>query len=140
MSQSLLGGKTLVRLLLKFSGKVVDQSITAQVILEQGVPINILSAYINQQGGEILVEIPSTHTEKIVEAFREKGVEVIIRELIEVDSEMCFDCGACVSLCPVNAIAFKEDYSVIFDGEKCIGSTCGLCVDACPARAINLVK
>jgi len=130
----------LVRVLLKFSEKVVDQPITAQVILELGVPINILSAHINQQGGEILAEIPSTYTEKIVNAFRERGVTVTIRKLIEVDRERCFDCGACLSLCPVDAIAFSEDLSVVFDEEKCLGSTCGICVDACPARAIKLIR
>lgn len=130
----------MVRLLLRFSEKVVDQPITAQVILEQGVPVNILSAHINQQGGEILAEIPSAHLDKIVKAFSEKGVTVTVRKLIEVDSEKCFDCGACLSICPVNAITFKKDLSVVFDEGKCIGSTCGLCVDACPARAIKLIR
>jgi len=130
----------LVRVLLKFSEKLVEQPITAQVILEHGVPINIISAHINSQGGEILAEIPSTHFEKVANAFREKGVTVTIPELIEVDSEKCFDCGACLSLCPVNAMAFAEDFSVVFNKEKCIGSTCGACVDACPARAIKLIK
>jgi len=130
----------LVRVLLKFSEEIVEQPITAQVILEHGVPINIISAHINSQGGEILAEIPSTHFDKVVNAFREKGVIVTIPELIEVDSEKCFECGACLSLCPVNAIAFAEDFSVVFNKEKCIGSTCGACVDACPARAIKLIK
>lgn len=130
----------MVRVLLKFSQKVVDEPITAQVILELGVPINILSAHIDQQGGEILAEIPSTYTEKIVKAFRERGVTVSISKLIDVDKELCFDCGACLSLCPVNAIAFDEDLSVGFDEEKCLGSTCGLCVNACPAMAIKLIR
>jgi len=130
----------LVRILLKFSEEIVEQPITAQVILQHGIPINIISAHIDSQGGEILAEIPSTHFEKMAKTFREKGVTVTIPELIEVDSEKCFNCGACLSLCPVNAMTSAEDFSVVFDKEKCIGSTCGTCVEACPARAIKLIQ
>lgn len=130
----------MVRVLLKFSEKLIEQPITAQVILECEIPINIISAHIDSQGGEILAEISSTVFEKVVDAFREKGVIVTIPELIEVDSEKCFHCGACFSLCPVNAIAFAEDFTVVFNGEKCIGSACSACVDACPARAIKLIE
>jgi len=130
----------LVRILLRFSEKVVEEPITAQVILKHGVPISIVAAHIDSQGGEILAEVPETHVEKVVDAFREKGVTVTVPKLIEVDSEKCFNCGACLSLCPVSAISFKEDFSVVFDENKCIGSPCGICVDACPARAIRLVE
>jgi NAD-dependent dihydropyrimidine dehydrogenase PreA subunit len=130
----------MVRILLRFSEKIVEQPVTAQVILEYGVQISIVAAHIDSEGGEILAEVPSTHVEKVVNAFREKGVIVTVPKLVEVDSEKCFDCGACFSLCPVGAIAFKEDFSVVFDEKKCIGSPCGLCVDACPARAIRLVE
>ena len=132
--------KTVVRILLRFSEKMVEQPVTAQVILEHGVPVSIVAAHIDSQGGEILAEVPFTHVEKVIDAFRKKGVTVTVPKLIEVDSEKCFDCGACFSLCPVGAIAFKEDFSVVFDEKKCIGSPCGLCVDACPARAIRLVE
>ncbi len=129
----------MVRVLLRFSKEMVDQPITSQVIIEQEAPINILSAHINQQGGEILADIPLTHAEKVIKAFREKGVTVDVRKLIEVDSEKCLDCGACVSLCPVNAITLDKSLSVVFDEDKCIGTTCRLCVDACPRRAIKVI-
>lgn len=128
----------MVRVLLKFSKEIVDQPITSQIILEQGIPINILSAHISQRGGEIIADIPSDQANKAINAFREKGVTVDVRKLIEVD-EKCVDCGACVSLCPVTAIAFDKDFSVVFDENKCIGVACGLCVDACPVRAIRLI-
>ena len=129
----------MVRILLRFSEKIVGKPITSQVILEHKIPISIVAAHINSQGGEILAEVPSTHVKKIAEAFRQKGVNVTFPKLIEKDREKCFECGACVSLCPVKAISFKDDFSVVFDLEKCIGSSCGKCVDACPARAIKLV-
>ena len=129
----------MVRVLLRFGKEIVDQPITSEIILEQGTPINILAAHINQEGGRILAEIETTNAQKVIEALRKRGVTVDVRNLIEVDDDKCTDCGACYSLCPVNAITYKEDYSVVFDGEKCLGTNCGLCTDACPTRAIRLI-
>jgi NAD-dependent dihydropyrimidine dehydrogenase PreA subunit len=129
-----------VRILLRFSEELVEQPITSQIILEHKVPINIITAYVNSKGGEVLAEIPDAALEKTVKAFREKGVIVSVPKLIEVDCEKCFSCGSCVALCPVGAISLGEDFTVNFDREKCVGSTCSACVDACPARAIKSVK
>ena len=130
----------MVRLLLRFTEQQVPQPITSKIILEYKVPIAILAAHINSKGGEILAEVPDEAQEKIVKAFRKRGVLVTVPKLIEVDEEKCFSCGSCVALCPVEAISIDKDFSVRFDKEKCVGSTCSVCVDACPARAIKSVK
>jgi NAD-dependent dihydropyrimidine dehydrogenase PreA subunit len=125
--------------MLRFSKENVDRPITSQVILEQGTPVNILSAHMNQQGGEILVDIEAANADRVIKAFRSRGVTVDVRKLVEKDDDKCIDCGACVSLCPTDALAFAEDYTVVLDEEKCNGITCGLCVDACTQRAIRLI-
>lgn len=130
----------MVRILLKFPEKLVEQPITSQIILEHKVPVNIITAHVNSKGGEVLAEVPDAELEKLVKAFRQRGVTVTLPKLIEIDSEKCFSCGACVALCPVDAITYDEDFSVNFNKEKCLGSTCSACVDACPARAIKSVK
>jgi Fe-S-cluster-containing hydrogenase component 2 len=132
--------KELDRILLRFSEENVAEPITSQVILELKIPMRIVTATINSQGGDILVEVPAIHVDKVVKAFRNKGVVVTFPKLIKVDCEKCFDCGACFSLCPVDAISFNDEYSIVFDEKTCIGSPCGLCVDACPAKAITLVE
>ena len=55
--------KCLVKVLLKFSEEVTDQPITSQVIKEKDVTINILSAHVDQQGGEMLIDIPQEEAE-----------------------------------------------------------------------------
>ncbi len=130
----------MVRVLLRFSEKIVEEPITSQIIIDLKVPINIIAATVNSKGGEVLADVPEEALEKTVKAFRKKGVTVSLPKLIEVDTEKCFSCGACVALCPVEAITVGEDSSVSFDKEKCVGSTCGACVDACPSRAIKSVK
>ncbi|MCW4009888.1 MAG: 4Fe-4S binding protein [Candidatus Bathyarchaeota archaeon] len=130
----------MVRILLKFSEQTVEQPIVSQIILDLKVPLNILTAYVNSKGGEVLAEIPDEALEKVVAAFRMRNVTVSLPKLIEVDTEKCISCGSCVALCPVEAITLDEEYSVVFDKEKCVGSTCSACVDACPARAIKSVK
>ncbi|MBT0159670.1 4Fe-4S dicluster domain-containing protein [Candidatus Bathyarchaeota archaeon A05DMB-2] len=130
----------MVRILLRFSEDIVEQPITSQIILELKVPINIITAHVNSKGGEVLAEVPDESLDKVVKAFRKRGAKVSIPKLIEVDAEKCVSCGACVTLCPVEAITIDEDASVVFNKEKCIGSTCSACVDACPSRAIKSVK
>lgn len=130
----------MVRLLLRFSEEQVPQPITSQIILEYKVPIAILVAHVNSKGGEILVEVPDEAQDKVVKAYRARGVGVSIPKLIEVDTDKCFSCGSCVALCPVEAISVQEDSTVNFNKEKCLGSTCSICVDACPARAIKSIK
>ena len=130
----------MVRILLRFSEKIVEQPIVSQIILDLKVPINIVTAHVNSKGGEVLVEVPDEALDKVVKAFRKKGVTVSLPKLIEVDTEKCISCGSCVTLCPVEAITQAEDLSIVFNKEKCVGSTCSACVDACPARAIKSVK
>ena len=130
----------MVRILLRFSEKIVEEPIISQIILELKVPINIITAHVNSKGGEVLAEVPDEALETLVREFRKRGATVSIPKLIEVDSEKCVSCGACMTLCPVEAITMDADASVVFNKEKCLGSTCSACVDACPSRAIKSVK
>jgi len=130
----------MVRILLRFSEKIVEEPIVSQIVLELKVPINIITAHVNSKGGEVLAEVPDESLDKIIKAFRKRGATVSLPKLIEVDAEKCVSCGACVALCPVEAITIDEEASIIFNKEKCVGSTCGVCVDACPVRAIKSVK
>ena len=130
----------MARILIRFNEDQVSEPIASQIIIEYKVPMAILSAHINSKGGEILAEVPDSILEKVVNAFRQRGISVTVPKLIEVDSEKCFSCGSCIALCPVEAISLTKDSTVQFDKEKCLGSTCSICVDACPARAIKSIK
>lgn len=61
---------------------------------------------------------------------------IIIKKNIAVDVPVvCTHCGACIDVCPTEAIYRKDDL-VFIDSEKCVG--CGACVDACPCDVIVL--
>jgi ferredoxin len=51
-----------------------------------------------------------------------------------VITDACTACGACASVCPVEAISEGEDKYVI-DPDAC--TDCGLCADECPFDAIE---
>jgi len=126
-----------MRIMVRFKEEMVSNPITSEVILEHGVPLNILWAKVESTGGELLLEIPDEKANEIVNSFRLRGVEVLTGRLIDVSEELCVKCGACYSLCPIDAIELR-DGDVIFNEDLCIG--CGLCVDACPTKAIKLLK
>jgi ferredoxin len=130
----------MVRILLSFSENVVEKPIISEIILELKVPINIITAHIDSKSGEVLAEVEDEVLQKVVKKFRERGATVSIPKLIEIDREECISCGACITLCPVEAITVDKEASVVFNQEKCLGSTCSACVDACPSRAIKSVK
>jgi len=50
-------------------------------------------------------------------------------------SDACVGCGACVAVCPVEALSMVDDKAVC-DGDTCVD--CGACVSECPVEAISL--
>jgi len=53
---------------------------------------------------------------------------------VKVDIEKCTGCGACVDICPVNAIKIENEKAII--SEECVD--CGACVEQCPTEALSL--
>ena len=77
----------MARILIRFNEEQVSEPIASQIIIEYKVPMAILSAHVNSKGGEILAEVPDSMQEQVVKAFRDRGVEVTVPKLIEVDSK-----------------------------------------------------
>jgi Na+-translocating ferredoxin:NAD+ oxidoreductase subunit B len=53
------------------------------------------------------------------------------------DAEACIDCGKCVLVCPMEALAWADEV-IAFNPARCIG--CGLCVGVCPTQAVVMVR
>ncbi len=123
-----------------YSHEIVESPILSTVILETGVPINILEAKITPSQGEMIIDVPVSGEElaRVLEAFRKRGIEV--REVgpaIEINRDKCILCGACVSPCPTGAIKLTGDELKIED-KLCI--RCRACVYACPVKALTITS
>jgi ferredoxin len=53
----------------------------------------------------------------------------------KVDDQKCTGCGACVDVCPVDAITLSHDKAVI---DRSVCTACGQCVEECPNEAISI--
>ncbi len=51
------------------------------------------------------------------------------------DEDQCAQCGACVDICPVDALRMEEGPPIV-DNEWCIG--CGLCATVCPTDSARM--
>jgi NAD-dependent dihydropyrimidine dehydrogenase PreA subunit len=51
----------------------------------------------------------------------------------DTDKDACTGCGACVEICPVEALRLEGDLPIV-DEAWCIG--CGVCATVCPADAV----
>ncbi len=74
-----------------------------------------------------------------IRCMRNRGVPFLAASgyAAEIDRENCSLCGACIDICPFDALALKED-SVELAWEKCLG--CGACEAMCPSGAARLVR
>ena len=128
-----------MKALLKFSPKMVNQAVITDLIKNFDVSFNILRADINSKGGKMLIEISGSQVDEGIAYIQKAGIDVSpVKRVVKKDKELCIDCGACVSLCPVKAISVDEDWAVDVNDEECIG--CKLCTYSCPTKAIKVVE
>jgi Fe-S-cluster-containing hydrogenase component 2 len=53
----------------------------------------------------------------------------------QTSEKECTQCGACLEICPVDALEMGEGAPVV-DEQWCIG--CGVCATVCPSDAISM--
>lgn len=129
------------KILLRYSMEKANQPILASIIRETGASINILRANLSTEGGEIFIGIdePDKKAEEVINLFKKNGVKVEeIKRAIRLDEEACIECGACISLCPTDALKLGEDYSIVFSEDECV--YCEACIPPCPTSALSLRK
>ncbi len=126
-----------MKLLLSFDSITVKKPIISKVTLESGALINILRASVGARKGEIIIEVPEEKVEIVEKILKAEGVFVSeLKKAVEKNEERCVHCGACISVCPTEAIRKNEENKVIVEEKLCIH--CGTCVTSCPTQALNL--
>lgn len=129
-------------LILNFPQKVAQKALVCQLTKKYDLLFNILSARIsNKKEGYMVLEISSgtrAAFNKGVKFLKDQGVSVSSPEhQIFKNEEICTHCGACIAVCPTDALYIKRpEMEVIFNKEKC--SVCELCIVTCPTRAMGL--
>ncbi|MBD3353157.1 MAG: hypothetical protein GF364_16870 [Candidatus Lokiarchaeota archaeon] len=103
-------------------------------ILKLDVPFTILKFNLNESGIAVKLDVPTEKVSQVTQTLEKAGIK-IKRQVIEIDEELCIDCGQCIALCNTGALCFDEDSKLKFCEDKCVG--CHLCVDACPRQAIK---
>ncbi|AEF97317.1 NIL domain-containing protein [Methanotorris igneus Kol 5] len=116
----------------------VHKPIISNAILNTKININILKAKIEPQEAFLILELNGDEDKvnEAIEYLSKYGEIEEISKVIKRDEEKCVDCGACITMCPVEAIKMDDDFSVVFDENECIG--CKSCVKVCPFKAIEV--
>ena len=112
-----------------------DYSRIINDILKFDISFNILKFSTVSSGVNVLLDVPEDKLKFITEALTVNNVLVNKKGRVILDDEQCIDCGACVSLCPTDALHLIDDFRLEYSYEKCIG--CLLCLDSCPRNAIQ---
>ncbi|MEE8638315.1 MAG: NIL domain-containing protein [Candidatus Margulisiibacteriota bacterium] len=130
------------KIVLTFPKEKIDKPIVYKLIKEYDLVFNIMKASITpDQEGHMVLELSGENSEieKGVKYLKGQGVAIQpLSKEIKVNWDKCTQCGACVSICPTDALYIKDrkTMEVAFDPEKCIA--CELCIRPCPPRAIEV--
>ncbi|MHB8101508.1 MAG: 4Fe-4S binding protein [Methanosarcina sp.] len=115
----------------------IQNPIISESIIETGISINIMVANIDSTYGELIADVSDFQFDKIKNALESRGAIVsILDRPIHRDEEECVECGACISVCPMNVYTFDEAWNVQVEEKKCI--QCGMCIKMCPHGALKL--
>lgn len=129
------------RLVLHFPHRLVDRPIVYKLIKDYDLVMNILKASITpNEEGLMVIELKGEKDNFTagIKYLEESGVVIDpIGRDIKRNDEKCTSCGACVTICPADALVYDEKTrQVIFKEEKCIA--CEICVKTCPLGAMEV--
>lgn len=130
------------KIVLNFPKEKIDKPIVYKLIKDFNLTFNILRANITpDQEGHMVLELTGENSEieKGVKYLKDEGISIQpLSKDIKVSWEKCTQCGACVAICPTDALYIKDEKTmeVAFDSDKCIA--CELCIRPCPPRAIEV--
>ena len=129
------------RIVLKFPHQLVDQPIVYRLVKDYNLEFNILKAYVTpHEEGLLVLELKGEEDKykQGIDYIKKLDIEVqALSKDIKRNETKCTHCGACVVICPSDALFIDSDTrKVIFNEEKCIA--CELCIKACPPRAMEI--
>jgi len=129
------------KIVLRFPPRLVDQPILYRLVKDYDLQFNILKASVTPNEEGIMVLELSGKKKSYDDAIRfisDAGVEVqaLVKDVSRKE-DRCTHCGACITMCPVNALVVNSlTRQVDFLETKCIA--CGLCIKPCPVRAMEV--
>ena len=129
------------RIVLHFPHDLVSEPIISRLVKEYDLECNILKASITPREVGIMVlglKGGDKHYKQAIEYL--KTLQITVQPLsqdITRNEDRCTDCGACVTICPSEALTKDpRTQEVRFDKDACIG--CELCIPACPMGAMEV--
>ena len=127
------------RVVLTFPHNLVDKPITYHLVKDYDLTFNILQARVTpREEGLLILELSGKKENyaRGIRYLRDLGIRIQpLSQDVKRDDGRCTHCGACVTICPVEALRIERpSMKVIFDIDRCIG--CELCVKTCPTRAM----
>jgi len=129
------------KVVLRFPHRLVDKPIIYRLVKDYDLMFNILKASVTPNEEGLLVLELSGKKKDYDEAVRflaEAGVELqLLAQDVFRNEDRCTHCGACVTICPVDAFSVDPvTRRIDFQHTKCIA--CELCIKPCPVRAMEV--
>jgi len=129
------------KVVLHFPHEQVDKPIVSKLVRDYNLDFNILKASITpREEGLLVLEITGEEADykRGMEYIRSRGVSIQpLSQDIRRDEERCTHCGACLAVCPTDALSVdRSSMEVRFNDEECVA--CELCVKVCPPHAMEI--
>jgi ferredoxin len=126
--------------LLIFDRKIMYKPIIYRLARDFDIVFNVLEAKILPKlEGRLILELRGTEASinRSIDYLTVEGVQVqTLADKIIRDDVRCVHCGACTSVCRVDALSInRTTMEVNFDHDMCVA--CGLCKIACPVDAMS---
>jgi len=129
------------KVVLRFPHALVDKPIIYRLVKDYDLQFNILKASVTpREEGVLVLELSGKRKnyEEAVRFLTTSGVvlQPLVKDVFR-EEDRCTHCGACVTICPVDAFTVERaTRRVAFQDKKCIA--CELCIKACPVRAMEV--